>query len=275
MILIKKLKREFKRPFNQLLNLFVSCKRYCGFYDKICISNTFFIVSPHEFWREFKRDGWEPDTFKCFKAHLNRDVTFVDIGAWVGLCSMWATVIGCKKIYAVEANQRSYKFLQKTIDANRELENLVSLSNLCISNVNGATVRFGRKLSSNSMISSEGHYSVTTTTLSAYINHIGIFDNLFLKIDIEGAEELILDEFNFLGESIEGLKIFLALHPPFWEDKESTCLKLLNVCKNFKVTLPSGSAISDSRLQEMVLTEDDFPEWGTPYGNLFEILLSK
>lgn len=275
MILIKKLKREFKRPFNQFLNLLVSCKRFCGFYDRICISDSFFVVSPHEFWREFKKDGWEPDTFNCFKAHLSRDVTFIDIGAWVGLCSMWATVIGCKKIYAVEANPRSYKFLKKTIDANKDLKDLVSLSNRCISDVNGTTVRFGRKLSSNSMISSEGHYSVITTTLSSYVNHIGVCDNLFLKIDIEGAEELILNEFISLGKSIKKLKIFLALHPPFWKNKESTCLKLLKICKNFQITLSDGSSISESRLQEMILTEDNFPEWGTPYGNLFEILLSK
>tara|TARA_B100001093_G_scaffold468263_1_gene488097 strand:+ start:508 stop:687 length:180 start_codon:yes stop_codon:yes gene_type:complete len=58
--------------------------------------------------------------------HLNKEVTFVDLGVWVGLCSMWGAVIGCNKTLALEANPRSFKPLQKRIITNKEQKDVVS-----------------------------------------------------------------------------------------------------------------------------------------------------
>ena len=52
---LPKLIREIKRPYYQFLGCLVVVKRYSGFYDKINILNTTFKVTPHEFWREYKR----------------------------------------------------------------------------------------------------------------------------------------------------------------------------------------------------------------------------
>jgi len=273
-VLFNKLKREIIRLYSQCLNRIVEIKRIFNKFETIEVSDEEFKVTPHEFWREFRRDGWERETYDNFRRNITEETTFLDLGAWVGICSMWASVIGCKKIYAIEANPKSYELLTKTINANRSLRELITLTNQCISNVNGDIVKFGKKLSSNSMISKEGHYEVTTITLTKYINDIGSLDNVFLKIDIEGAEELIIKDFSILKDLIKDLKIFLALHPSFWKNKKLTCSELLNVCKDFKLSHPSGENLSVSRLKEMIMTDQDFPEWGTPYGNLFEIMLS-
>tara|TARA_B100001027_G_scaffold88323_1_gene60607 strand:- start:38 stop:616 length:579 start_codon:yes stop_codon:yes gene_type:complete len=187
---------------------------------------------------------------------------------------MWASEIGCKKIHAVEANPISYKLLQKTINANKSLRELVTLSNKCVSNEDGDIVKFGKKISSNSMISKEGHYEVSTISLRSYINDIGIFNNIFLKIDIEGAEQLILEDLKIVSKSVKNLNIFLAVHPPFWDNKTLTCEKLMSICKGLKMTSPSGDDLCESKLQKMIMTNQDFPKWGTLYGNFFEIMLS-
>lgn len=269
-----KFKREVKRISTQCLNLKIPIRRLFNIFDTIKVSNQRFKVSPHHFWKEFKEQGWEPETFDNFKRNITKETTFIDLGAWVGVTSIWASVIGCKKIYAVEANPRSYALLKKTISANQSLQEIISLSNHCISNVNGSIVKFGKKLSSTSRITKGGHYSVKTITLKNYINAIGSLDNVFLKIDIEGAEEQILDDLNALKKSIQHLKIFLALHPDFWKDKRSTCTALIEVCKEFKMSLPDGDPMTLSQLEEMVMTDEKFPHWGTSYGNFFEIMLS-
>lgn len=269
-----KIVREIIRPYYQFLNFVIKIKRFSGFYDKINVSNTTFRVTPHEFWREYKRESWEPETYANIKKHLSSETTFIDLGAWVGICSMWASEIGCKKIHAVEANPISYKLLQKTINANKSLRELVTLSNKCVSNEDGDIVKFGKKISSNSMISKEGHYEVSTISLRSYINDIGIFNNIFLKIDIEGAEQLILEDLKIVSKSVKNLNIFLAVHPPFWDNKTLTCEKLMSICKGLKMTSPSGDDLCESKLRKMIMTNQDFPNWGTLYGNFFEIMLS-
>ena len=114
---LKKLKREFKRLYSQYLNRVVEIKRILNKFETIEVSNEEFKVSPHEFWREFRRDGWEHETHDNFRRNITNETTFLDVGAWVGICSMWASVIGCKKIYAIEANPKSYELLTKTINA--------------------------------------------------------------------------------------------------------------------------------------------------------------
>ena len=265
--------RETKRLYNHVLNLIVLIKRTLDIFDSIQVDSIKFKVIPHHFWREFKKDGWEPETYNCFKKNIKDNTTFIDIGAWVGVTLIWASVLGSKKIFAIEANPRSYKLLLKTINANDSLRESVTILNKCISDSSGDFVNFGKKLSSNSMISDKGDYRVETISLTKYLNLIKAQSNVFLKIDIEGAEELIIKDLILLKNTIKDIKIFLALHPNFWKNKTLACSEILNLGKYFKITYPSGEIMSLQRLEEMIMTENEFPEWGTSYGNLFEIML--
>lgn len=268
-----KLIREIKRLQIQILNLIIILKRILNIFDIIEIENFKFKVTPHHFWREFKKDGWEPETYESFKKNINHETTFIDIGAWVGVTTIWASLLGCKKIFSVEANPRSYKLLLKTIHANKTLNDFVTLTNKCISNSNGEMIKFGRKLSSNSMISDKGDYQVETITLPNYIKDINNLNHVFIKIDIEGAEELVIKDLVLLKNSIKNLKILLALHPSFWKNKKLVCSEILELSKEFQITYLSGENLPNERLEEMIMTKEKFPGWGTPYGNLFEIIL--
>ena len=92
-VLFDKLKREIIRLYSQYLNRIVEIKRIFNKFETIEISNEEFKVTPHEFWREFRRDGWERETYDNFRRNITEETTFLDLGAWVGICSMWVSKI--------------------------------------------------------------------------------------------------------------------------------------------------------------------------------------
>ena len=99
-------------------------------------------------------------------------------------------------------------------------------------------------------------------------------EKLFIKIDIEGAEELILPDLEFL-RFFADITIYLSIHPPFMKDKKSFCDKLLSFCYDFKTVLDSNmKELSKDRLEQMIMTDEQYPEWGTKFGNFFEIVLT-
>lgn len=243
-------------------------------FEVISVSGKKFKVIPHVFWSEFRKGDWEPQTYDNFERNISEQTTFVDLGAWLGVCSIWASAIGCKKIYTIEANPESYALLKKTFNANEDLKGLIDLFNYCVTNQNNGIVKFGRKTSSASRISQEGHYEVETITLRTFFEKNEITEDVFLKMDIEGAEELALEDLLFFEKGIANFKVYLALHPPFWKNKKATCARLMEVCKEFKVSLPSGERLEVSQLEEMVMSDEEFPAWSPSGGNFFEIMLS-
>jgi FkbM family methyltransferase len=240
--------------------------------ELIDVAGVTFSVSAHWFWEEYRKSGWEPETYETFRRNLTDDTIYVDIGAWVGITLMWARVLGVKKIHAVEANPESYELLSRTVMENQLLEPCVDLTNACVTNKDNELVRFGRGLSSASRIAKDGDYSVLTTRLSSYLNKNGLSGNLFIKIDIEGAECLVIEDLaNYLAL---GNKAFLALHPPFWEDKVASHDLIIESLKEFCLFNARGETLEIKELSKMILSEEKYPAWGTSFGNLFEILVT-
>ena len=241
--------------------------------DKIKIDNLEFEVPEHWFWSEYHETGWEEDTLKIFKEHINSETNFVDIGAWLGVTSLYALACGCKTIHSVEGNPESYILLKKTIELNN-IQHIIKTKNILIGNKNCESVRFGRKTSSASRISETGEFSVKMQTFTSYIEEIGMHDynKAFIKIDIEGSELLIIDQLNDLFSKTKA-KIFMALHPVFWESKEDALCILEKYLVNKNVGIASQEKISYKKLEQMILTKNKYPPWGTKFGNFFEILI--
>ena len=240
--------------------------------EQIDVDGVSFSVSPHRFWKQYRKSGWEPKTYETFRRNLTDDIIYVDIGAWVGITLMWARVLGTKKIYAVEANPESYELLSYTVMENQLLKSCVDLTNVCVTNKDAELVRFGRGLSSASRIIKDGDYSVSTTTLSSYLNKNNLSENLFIKIDIEGAECLLMDD--LVNVLKLGNKCFLALHPLFWEDKVASHDLIIESLKEFYLFNNEGKRLEIKELSKMILSEEKYPTWGTSIGNFFEILVT-
>lgn len=184
---------------------------------KVVIRGHEFEVSNNQewFWTAVDKSSWEQDTFDVLDKYVTNGSVFVDVGAWNGIFSMYATKLG-----ALNISFEPDKAIQTTLDYNLTKNHCANHHALAISNEEcilrlGTQSHFGNSESSlldraNTLNSIE----VQSTTLSSFFD----FDNAnisLVKIDVEGAELLIF-------ENIEGFvkkhkpKIYVSIHPAWF-----------------------------------------------------------
>lgn len=245
-------------------------------YQTIEVNNKKYQVVPHWFWKQFNESGWEQQTYNVFERYIDKDTTYVDIGAWLGITLIYASQFTEMPLYAVEANPLSYEMLCE----NTKALGTVKVTRCCIANTDFKLIGFGGKdnqknTSSASSINGDC-WNVETRTLLTYLNEnmLLVCEKLFIKIDIEGAEELILNDLAVL-RNLKDITIYLSIHPPFMKDKRVFCRDLLRFCYEFNNVLDSNmNKLSREELEEMIMSDEKYPSWGTSYGNFFEIVLT-
>ena len=237
----------------------------------ISIGKASFAVPTHWFWPQFGV-SWEPQTFKFFKNNLVPGKDYLDIGAWIGPTALLATALGAAKVKIVEPNPKNFLNLLVTQLNNRLLEKWF-LINACISNQRGALI-IGpvsgiAKSSSATNIrdQNQGGAKIISLCLSDLILEEDNFS--LIKIDIEGAEELIISDFPLLAN--QEAAIWLSIHPPFIRDKELFMINLLSLREQFNLVDENNVTIEESTLRRWITTDEEFPSWGTRWGNFFEI----
>lgn len=241
-------------------------------FDKI------YKVLPTPIWDYCSRGEWEPQTINIYRKYLNKDKLYIDIGAFVGLTPYIANALGCNNIVAVEAHPYTCKFFERSIYKN-SLEKNIRLFNLAITNKDNDIINFGytretgrpNDLPSDSSIR-QGEFKISTTTLSTLIQKNNLSNIGFIKIDIEGAETLIIDSLIELSNYNE-IFIWLSIHPPFWTNKKKCADSLIDVIKLFELRDDNDNQLSTDNLRQMMLTDEKFPKWGSNMGNFFEVLL--
>lgn len=279
MLFTKKYKKLLKRN-NQLLNLLTQTVHLQDEKneDYVEVDKQYFKVVPHWFWNEYKQSGWEPQTYNIYQKYMTNNTTYVDVGAWVGMTVFYAAQVGVKDIYAIEANPVSYDMVCRNCGQNYLTQN-AKVDHICITDKDNDKIDFGSTNGTTTSSSSSirgNDWKVSTTTLITYLknNKILNVDDLFIKIDIEGAEELILKDLSELSKK-KNMTLFLSLHPPFMKNKEKTCKDLLKVCSEYRYVFDSTlNPLSKDELKNMVLSDEEKPIWGTKFGNFFEITLS-
>lgn len=94
-------------------------------------------------------------------------------------------------------------------------------------------------------------------------------DFSLIKIDIEGAEVFIIKDFAQLAQSRSA--IWLSIHPPFMDDKHEFLHNLCAHRNDFYFVDENNQIIDEELIRARILSEEKNPEWGTPWGNFFEI----
>ena len=245
-------------------------------YRFIELIKLYFKVRNHWFFNEFETHGWEPQTYFTYKNYLTKETTYVDIGTWVGLTVMFASEIGVNKIYGIEANKLSYELTCENCKMNKLTEK-ATIDNLCILDRDNTLVHFGSTNSSETSSASSikgNSWLIPSIKLMTYLKEKNIQDDkLFIKIDIEGAEELIVEDLKNLAEK-KDIIIYLSIHPTFWDNKEVAGRNILDACYKFQEVKDSANNnLAKEKLEEMIFTEDSHPAWGTIHGNFFEVTL--
>jgi FkbM family methyltransferase len=164
-----------------------------------------------DWWPLVGSGEWEPYTFNILDKFLSPSVTYLDIGAWIGPTVLYASTI-CQQCYALEPDPVAYEQLNNNILSNSI--NNIRVFNEAILDYDG-NVMLGSENLGNSMtrVSHRGSmFSAPCRTLESFISAHNITAPLFIKMDVEGAEELILKS-PFFAQFKPTL--YVSLHP-FW-----------------------------------------------------------
>ncbi len=119
----------------------------------------------------------------------------IDIGANIGIFSLYAAQNGAKKIYAYEPNRSAYDVLRRNIATNK-LGDVIVPHRFAVSDFDDRTVKFELCSSPYNQIlrenTNEGFEEVSTVTLETILDQNRIDSVDLLKIDYEGAEYKIV-----------------------------------------------------------------------------------
>ena len=197
---------------------------------------------------------WEEDTFDVFEMIADKDGVALDIGAWIGTTSIWLSH-NFYHVIAVEADSESTKYLKMNLDESGVTN--VTICDKAITDKEG-TVFFGpRSAISDNLNFSTSHikedstskndYAVTTVTLnqllkSCYENNpeANTHKITFIKCDIEGGEEKILDEIlNYAYKN--DCRVWMSFHTCWWKEKKLADFK--NSLDNFYAICPKGDVL--------------------------------
>src|SRR6267143_3643123 len=76
-----------------------------------------FVVNPEKdyfFWRDLQKGKWEPSTFTIFDKFLNKQHSYIDIGAWWGPTVLYGCQLA-RHCYAVEPDPIAFQELKNNV----------------------------------------------------------------------------------------------------------------------------------------------------------------
>jgi len=142
----------------------------------------------------------------AFKPDDAKDVSVLDLGAHVGLFSMFMLSHGAKAVVSVEANPKTFLELAENLLPFRN----ASFLNLAVTNGRSNTVRISDADAQSKIVQDQGA-EVRTTTLEDLAALLPKDGPRLLKVDVEGAEYQILSETS--GRTLRSFRtIFLETH---------------------------------------------------------------
>lgn len=129
------------------------------------------------------------------KVVLEENDVVIDCGANIGLFSARASALGCKT-YAFEPNPDVLKYLNMMNKYNNNNIEIVPYAvskevGSCLFNVEDGDTTVGNIIGNTAGVTR--NFEVKTTSLDAYVEEHGLEKVDFIKVDIEGAERLMLE----------------------------------------------------------------------------------
>ena len=184
------------------------------------------------FWKYFESGGWEPYTFNIFDTFLSPEDSYLDLGAWIGPTVLYAADL-CKHCYAIEPDKIAYDALLRNIGLSQK--NNITPFNCAIFNYDG-TLQLGNDLDLGNSVTRPGQsqnlFDVECFKLSTFVSRHGIDNLKFIKIDVEGCEEFIFEDFDFFA-SVKPV-VYLSLHEFWFTDKAAGMEKIKTIGKLYK-----------------------------------------
>jgi FkbM family methyltransferase len=182
-------------------------------YRKVIKNDQEILVKDQPFWNLFD-SGWEADSFDVLDHFLTKDVIYIDVGAWIGPLVLYASR-KCKQAYAIEADSVAYEELCKNIEAN--IFQILTFKQ-AIYNYDGEIQLSGNAGDSMTRVGAyKTDFHVPCQTLNTFVIQNDIQNPMFIKMDIENAEEFVLEQIDFF-EKYKPI-LFISLHPQWFKDQ--------------------------------------------------------
>lgn len=202
-------------------------------------SENLMIPSFKWYMNVFSNQNWEGDTFDTFNKVKDSTKIALDIGGWIGSTAIWLSK-HFEKVVVVEADKNAIIALKNNLKTN-SCEN-VDVCEKVIYNKSQERVFFGQNPHTGSQLGdsmslskknsdNSADYDVETITLESLISNYPKEKISFLKIDIEGGEEKIMEDLFELGTMYKW-KVWLSFHYGWWENKDLS--RFENIFKNIK-----------------------------------------
>ncbi len=185
------------------------------------------------YWLDMEQGKWEPWTFRMFDKLLKRDVTYIDLGAWIGMTVLYASKL-CDKCYAFEPDPSAYEVLCRNIAANK-VENVKAFNEAVFTH--DGTLSVGNEYAQmGNAVTRVGEtrnaIQVPCVTLDHLVEREGISGPIFIKMDVEGAEEYILEQTGFFERHKPIL--YISVHDFWFKDREKGMETIKKVGRMYK-----------------------------------------
>jgi FkbM family methyltransferase len=183
-----------------------------------------------QYWWE-NIENWENNTYKILDKYVTKDSICIDLGSWIGPITLYLANI-CKYIHAIEPDVVAINYLKKNISVNNFSN--IEVYNCAISNYEGF-ITLGNDTSLGNSITRRNQslnaFDVNCYTLSTFCKNNKIDNVDFIKIDIEGSEELIFDDIEFFEKYKP--TVYVQLHNGWFVDENETIKKIKKIANMY------------------------------------------
>jgi FkbM family methyltransferase len=171
--------------------------------------------------------AWETDTFEIFKKVKDKNRIAIDIGGWIGSTGIWMSK-NFGHVIIVEGDKNALTAMNYNLKRNG-CENVTVVEKVIYSE-NDSEVVFGINEKTGTGLgdsmsqiknstSDANDYLVKTITLKKIVENFDEEKIKFIKVDIEGGEEMILEELFELSEKNKW-KVWISFHYPWWKNED-------------------------------------------------------
>jgi FkbM family methyltransferase len=219
--------------------------------------------------------SYEPDEELYIANSLKEGMTVFDIGANIGLTTiLMAQAVGANgRIYSFEPSPPTFRQLQLNINLNGLWQ--VSVKCLALNNVSGLIpfhvfpegFEVYNSIGARERVeglSADQVIHVPAITLDEYCQENNIISIDFLKIDVEGAEELVLIGAQRILKQNPQLKIMIELYEPSARQCGSSiaaCLELFQKLDFYPHALtPAGGIVALSQQDYQLIDRGEYPK---------------
>lgn len=179
------------------------------------------VVGDWHFWDDVNAGIFEPHTFKVFDRFLDKDHSYIDIGSWIGPTCLYGSQLS-KQCYAFEPDSVAFNQLNINLNLNKNIKNIKAFQK-AIGPINGIIQMGSNSQQGDSMSSilfkDKNGWDVESITLQSFFEDNHLNDCNFIKMDVEGAEKIILPS---IKNTILDFKptLYLALHTGWMQDQK-------------------------------------------------------